>query len=289
MTRSMISPTAFSPASITAFFQPVFGDTPAKTVSRGLAFCLNGGVSAAVSPARSNVVQLNGVPIPIAPVLSVLEALAPEPVEVILESTLPLGTGFGLSAACALSTAFAIEHRFQLGKSRHELGMIAHVAEVSSLTGLGDVAAQLCGGIVFRNCDSGPLDVTQLQDVPAAPVYCRYFGPLSTKGVLKTPERLSALQAAGGRAVEWLRDRASVSNPIPLTLKMLLDRSLLFAEEAGFLTNPEVNDAIQTIRQHEGGAATMMMLGYSVIATTTQPPGDSWRDFEIDKQGTRFL
>ena len=106
---------------------------------------------------------------------------------------------------------------------------------------------------------------------------------------MKTPERLSALQAAGGRAVVWLRDRASVSNPIPLTLKMLLDRSLLFAEEAGFLTNPEVNDAIQTIRQHEGGAATMMMLGYSVIATTTQPPGDSWRDFEIDKQGTRFL
>ena len=74
------SPIAFSPGSVTGFFLPVFGPTKEETVSRGLSFCLDRGVTASMRLAHSHQVVLNGKPIDIAPVQQILDELAPEPV-----------------------------------------------------------------------------------------------------------------------------------------------------------------------------------------------------------------
>ena len=169
------SPIAFSPGSVTGFFLPVFGPTNEGTVSRGLSFCLDRGVTAAVRLSPSHQVILNGRPIELAPVHQILQVLAPEPVSAILETTLPLGCGFGVSAAATLSTAFVLNQRFELGRSATQLAMLAHAAEVSHLTGIGDVAAQVSGGIVYRRCLSGPLDTVRLDHVPAPDSVLRLF------------------------------------------------------------------------------------------------------------------
>src|SRR5438874_1344016 len=103
------TPIAFSPGSVTGFFLPCLRPSPSETDSRGFAINLDEGVTAAVRPAASHRILLNGRPLDLPPALQVLEELAPEPVAAHLETTLPLGCGFGVSASGALSTAFALD------------------------------------------------------------------------------------------------------------------------------------------------------------------------------------
>ena len=277
------TPLAFSPCSVTGFFQPDIGPTPETTVSRGLAFCLEHGVTAGLSVSEQYKVLLNGVLVDCSPVFSVLENLAPEPVSVHLETTMPLGCGFGVSAAGALSAAFAIDRRFSLGKGREQLALVAHSAEVNHQTGIGDVAAQLSGGIVYRRCRTGPFDSVKLAHFETPLLHYRSFGPLSTHRVLDSTELSTAIRSAGQRAVDWL-DREHET----ATLKLLFSRSLSFADETGLLTSPVVRDAINRIHG-KGGSATMVMLGQSVLATTPSEDDGTWTVCRIDTEGTRRL
>jgi pantoate kinase len=277
------SPIAFSPGSVTGFFLPVFGPTKEETVSRGLSFCLNLGVTAAMRPAARHQVILNGEPVKIAPVLQVLNELAPEPVTAILETPLPLGCGFGVSAAATLGTAFVLNRRFELGRSVEQLAMLAHGAEVSHLTGIGDVAAQVSGGVVYRRCRSGPFDTVRLDHVSAPDLSYICFGPLSTSQVLNSPSITAAIASAGTRAVDWLD-----SHWRSVSMNALFDRSLQFAEESRLLTSLSVRKAIQRVRD-AGGSATMVMLGKTVLAAAPAPKDEGWTACRIDPQGARLI
>ena len=68
----------------------------------------------------------------------------------------PIGCGFGTSAASAIGTAICINEYFNLGLSIEECGQYAHLAEVSLGTGLGDVIAELSKGIVLRTKVGAP-------------------------------------------------------------------------------------------------------------------------------------
>jgi pantoate kinase len=277
---------AVSPGSVTGFFLPQLQPSPQQTCSLGFALNLDEGVSAAVVPAATHQVILNGQPIDLPPVREVFDQLldeTDEPVAVHLETPLPLGCGFGVSAAAALSTAFALNRRFCLGCDPAELGMMAHVAEVKHRTGIGDVAAQMCGGAVYRRCRIGPFDCVRLDIGPPRPLYYRSFGPLPTRDILSSPALARRLEEAGRRAVDWLeRHWATV------TLDALLDRSLEFAEESGLLTHPLVRSAIYEVRAL-GGRATMIMLGHSVLATLPPAEGSAWKRCGLDLHGTREL
>ena len=68
----------------------------------------------------------------------------------------PIGCGFGTSAASAIGTSICINECFNLGLSIEECGQYAHLAEVSLGTGLGDVIAELSKGIVLRTNVGAP-------------------------------------------------------------------------------------------------------------------------------------
>lgn len=279
----MRSAGAFSPGSVTCFFQPQPGPTPEETVSPGCAIALTHGVTGHVEPAGSGEVLLNGRPVAMAPVELVLRRLAPEPVRVVLETPLALGCGFGVSAAAALTTAFALASRYGFPLSREELGMVAHVAEVQSRTGIGDIGAQLCGGVVYRRGRAGPFDSVRL-DVPARPLYYRTFGPLSTAEVLGSGAAVAALRREAAGAIRWLEAQTP-----PVSLEALLERSLEFSTRAGLVTSEPVMRAVEDVHR-AGGRATMILLGQSVLATVR--PGvepDAWVECAIDTQGTRYL
>jgi pantoate kinase len=278
-----LSPLAISPGSVTGFFLPRLRPAPEETSSQGFALNLDQGVTAALAAAASHQVFLNGQPIDLPPVREVLDLLASEPAAVHLETPLPLGCGFGVSAASAISTAFALNRRFGLGCTREELGMAAHRAEVRHRTGIGDVAAQLCGGAVYRRCRTGPFDCVRLVGIAPAVLYYRSFGPLPTGAILGSATMARRLADAGARAVGWLEEHQA-----GVTLDALLDRSLEFAEECSLLTHPLVRGAIAEVRGL-GGRAAMIMLGQSVLATRPGADASAWTRCGIDPNGTRQL
>jgi pantoate kinase len=248
--------TAFVPGHVTGFFSAHSNDDPTKAGSRGAGLTLTDGVEVTVEPAEEPAVSIDGEPIDIEPVTTVLETLE-APAQVVAESELPLGAGFGVSGAIALGTAFAANHAFERKLSQNELVTIAHGAEVQAGTGLGDVVAQAHGGIPIRLEPGGP-QVNKLDAVPArARIEYVTFGELSTADVLAGDT--DQLSAAGKRALSRI-----VREP---TLNSFMYASRRFAREAELLT-PDVEAAIEDVAAVDG-QASMAMLGETVFALGT--------------------
>ncbi len=249
---------AFVPGHITGFFSTHPDDDPTKAGSRGAGLTLTDGVTVTVSPASEGTVVLEGEPVDLEPVRTVVSTLAIEGrARIEIESDLPLGSGFGVSGAATLGTALAANRAFDRTLSENELVTIAHGAEVQAGTGLGDVVAQARGGIPIR-LEPGAPGHNLLDGIPArARVEYVTFGELSTEDVLSGETEV--LTEAGTKALSLV-----VQEP---TLASFIYASRGFAREAGLLTEP-VGQAISDVSD-AGGQASMAMLGQTVFALGT--------------------
>ncbi|SFL00754.1 pantoate kinase [Halogranum rubrum] len=254
--------TAFVPGHVTGFFSAHPADEPVQAGSRGAGVTLADGVEVTIrrpetpTAATTQHVELDGETVEMPPVERVLDALGVD-AWVSAETSLPLGAGFGVSGAMALGTALAANRVFECGRSENELTALAHIAEVQSGTGLGDVVAQARGGVPIR-LDPGAPGYGRLDGVPERPtVEYVTFGELSTEDVLSGDT--TQLSAAGEDALARL-----VREP---TLTQLMYASRRFAREAGLLTD-EVTEAIRAVSD-AGGEASMAMLGRTVFALET--------------------
>lgn len=154
----------YAPAHITAFFTVHNGVTPVKTGSTGAGICLDGGVSTSVTvePSESMALTLfaNGSPLDSPTCMSLFRNMTSgeRPISAIAkqESIFPVNYGYGLSAASALSLGLALNRAMGLGLTRDQVGVHAHLAEVENMTGLGDVSAELAGGIELRDKPGAP-------------------------------------------------------------------------------------------------------------------------------------
>ena len=245
--------TAFVPGHVTAFFSVHRTDDPATTGSRGAGLALSEGVRTTVEPAERTTVRLDGREASVPPVERVLDALGAT-ATVRIRTDLPIGAGFGVSGGVTLGTALAATEALDRARSENEVIRAAHVAEVESDTGLGDVVAQARGGIPIRLVPGAP-DAGRLDGLPARPrVEYVTFGEFPTESVIGGDvERLSA---AGERALSRLREEP--------TLAQLFAAARTFAREADLLV-PDVEAAIADVRE-AGGAAAMAMLGKTVVA-----------------------
>ena len=248
--------TAFVPGHVTGFFSAHRTGNPATTGSRGGGLTLSDGVRVRVDPSETTHVALGGERVEMEPVEHVLDAFDAT-ARVTIESELPVGSGFGVSGAAALGTAYASNTVFDGERSENDLVELAHVAEVVAGTGLGDVVAQAHGGVPIR-VEPGAPGHGVLDGVPTSSrVEYVTFGELSTAEVIEGDT--TRLSRAGERALGELRERP--------TLRHLLRLSRRFAREAGLLV-PEVETAIDAVSD-AGGEAAMAMLGRSVFALDT--------------------
>ncbi|WP_280586221.1 pantoate kinase [Halorubrum sp. Boch-26] len=306
--------TAFVPGHVTAFFSAHPADRPAAAGSRGAGLTLTDGVTVHVSTAdrlgsddsatnapatdgSAGSRAVDGEPGTIGAVEDVLAELGASggtrdvdecSVDVAIETDLPIGAGFGVSGAAALGAALAANAALDRGRSENELVRIAHEAEVSRGTGLGDVVAQARGGVPIR-LEPGAPGIGELDGVPAAArVEYVTFGELSTEAVLGGDT--SALSAAGEDALARLR-----ADP---RLPTLMDAARGFAREADLLV-PEVAEAIAAVgdagdasdaRSDDCGAA-MAMLGRTVFALGTglSDAGYDPESCRIDAAGARLV
>ncbi|MEF8818691.1 MAG: sugar kinase [Haloferacaceae archaeon] len=263
---------AFVPGHLTGFFGAYPDADPRVAGSRGAGLTLSRGVETTATTAGEPGVWLDGEPAAVAPVEGVLAALDAPSVRVDLESSLPVGTGFGVSGAAALGTALATSALCSTARTVDDLVSVAHVAEVEAGTGLGDVVAQARGGAPVR-LDPGAPGHGRV-DALAVPRDTRVewvtFGDLSTEAVLGGDT--DRLTAAGERALAALR-----AEP---TLPALVRESWRFARATGLATD-RVHEAAAAA-EAAGGTAAMAMLGHTVFGV-----GRALSDAGFDPEAAR--
>jgi len=250
--------TAFCPGHISGYFRRVEGESVATTGSTGAGIVISEGVMATVRPADSLLVTVNRKD---AAGNLVCYSRASPPLEYILgklgvivsvttECRLPIGAGFGLSAAALLATLTAVNRSTSIGLTPHEITALAHEAEVVHRTGLGDVAACQGGGRVVRIGPGIDGAIKRYFDLPDQ-FYAVSFGPISTPSVLGSRKQMERVSAAfPTRPPENAMDFFKISRQ--------------FAEKSGLLTG-ETGAVIQKCADNNI-PASMTMLGNGVFA-----------------------
>ena len=257
---------AFAPGNISCVFKVVADPEPRKMHSLGMGLTVSDGVVASVAHAERTAVRFNGEEIDFPTVVAALTKLTPEPLAVDIESPLQLSGGFGLSGASSLAALWAADDLLSLGTEEHELAMMAHVAEVENLTGLGDVCAQFHGGCLVKLTAGDPLAADRLA-VPDQTIYYRYFGPIRTRDILADVERRERINRAADAALAQLDDLVHLES---VDFEACVRLSRTFAADSGLLTDDRVRGIIEEV-ERSGGAASMIMLGHAVFSTRAFP------------------
>lgn len=248
---------AFVPSHITGFFAAKRQEDPVKSGSIGCGLCLSLGATTTVQAADETEIILNGQAEDAPVSRFVVEKMARSPVRVKTQLDMPLGAGFGASGAGALGAAYTLNAYFDLGLTANYAAAVAHVAEVSHRTGLGDVIAQNTGGLVVR-LGAGAPGLGIVDRIPVQSLKISYVvrGPISTREVLSDQKAMKEINRAGEAALKELLKRPTLNE------FMLLSRR--FTSQIG-LASDWALDAIEAV-EAAGGMASMIMLGDSVFA-----------------------
>lgn len=276
----MHSVKAFAPGNISCIFIIKKTKNPAKSGSLGMGFTVNKGVTATVKKISNdeksnnkkngynkknnknlkNIVYFNNKKFNFPTVDSIIENLTDEKVTVDIKSDLPLGYGFGISGAAALATAYSLNKLLKLKKSKKELAMAAHIAEVENSTGLGDVVNQYFGGFLAKYESSYKFKVNKLP-IKNKAVYCRYFSPIETKKVISNEKIKNRVNNAGIKALNKIK----ALNNKNTNLKNIIKISKEFSINSGLLKNKKIINLIKHIEKNNGNAS-MIMLGNAVFS-----------------------
>ncbi len=163
----------------------------------------------------------------------------------------PMGSGFGASAAGALGTAFTLNKLLKLNLSEIELFQIAHCAEVQTKSGLGDVIGLYRGGLELRVKEGAPgygetRSLINQNDWKIATIH---FGPLSTAEILTDPHKRKAVNEAGSKLINDLIANPNFSDFIHLSNK--------FTQQAKLWSN-QVKKCIESLPKSVIGSQIML-------------------------------
>lgn len=255
--------TAFAPAHISGFFEPVYHPSDMdRTGSRGAGINLALGATTEVIVANSSEqifeIFVNGKKAQ-APVtnLALKLMLGKNQLHVIAKTKidLPMGQGFGMSAAGALSTTYALSKI--IGYSDfYEALKASHYAEVQLKSGLGDVIASSFGGIEIRKSPGlPPWGIIEHIPGKVEVVVCVVGRKVDTKKILSNSALNEKIVSYGKYCTKNILENPSVENFLYL--------SQLFTNKTE-LASKKVVGAINAANRF--GVASMCMLGNSVFA-----------------------
>jgi len=265
---------ATCPAGISSFFEICNTDSngnpltdPARIGARGGGFGIARGVSARVTARRTSETRIT---------IRINSKLAPEAqttrwaiekllknagktlgVHVDVKVSVPIGAGFGTSAAGTLASCLALADAAEIPITMNELGRLTHIAEVMNHTGLGTASALLTGGFVLVAEPGAPGVglVDRLFFPEGHSIICAYLGPISTRDVLAQSNLASKVNPLAQRAMEAIRKRPDLST--------FLNEARKFSEGVGFQTN-EVARLIGTMISSGAIGAAQNMIGEAV-------------------------
>lgn len=271
---------AFSPAGISSFFEICDTEpdgTPlrdlGKVGARGGGFGIQKGVTTEVTVSQdeknSIEIYINEKNFPKAETTrTVIEMLLEKAdgnycVEVRHWVNVPIGAGFGSSAAAAITAALALSKALGLKLTYNQLGKIAHIAEIKCKTGLGTVAPLMIGGGCAITVEPGSPGTAVIDHIPISSDYIIVAGvlsPISTKAVLSSTEKRLAVKKWGRKTLEKIFNEPSLEN------FLLCSRE--FAIKTGFATD-RIRKMFQIADEAGAIGAAQNMVGEAVHALTT--------------------
>lgn len=253
-----MSNSVFVPGHITGFFTIENHEIKLKNGSCGVGFLLSHGVKTTISQADSLTVDVNqGDSIIIDEVLSILDI--DTDFKVTQDIQLPIGAGFGTSAASALSLTLAINEFLSLGYSEELCGQIAHMAEVNLSGGLGDVIAQTGRGLVLRTRPGAP-GIGEIKSFDSEDVYIGWktFGGIETSSIIQDPHHKQVISEVGRKYLDLFEAEPSLEN--------FLAFSNRFSHETKLMSD-EVKDTIDYFNSSTNIlGSSMAMLGNTAFA-----------------------
>lgn len=247
----------FVPGHITGFFTIENHNISLKNGSCGAGFLLSQGVKTTISPLDKLVIDVNqGDDTVITEVLKIMDVESD--FKITQDIQLPIGAGFGTSAASALSLSLAINEFLDLGYSLELCGQIAHMAEINLGSGLGDVIGQTGTGLVLRTSPGAP-GIGEIEsfnhDVFVA---WKCFGEIDTSSIICDESQKQVISDAGLKYLEYF-----VENP---SLRNFLDFSYKFSSETKLMSD-EVKQLVDYFNLKDDIlGSSMAMLGNTVFA-----------------------
>jgi pantoate kinase len=303
---------AFSPAGISSFFEICDRTDDGKPIAdlervgaRGGGFGIQKGVltEVSVSEAKTNRIRvfINGKLAPEAEttktVTQMLLNKANEAFDVVVnhEIEIPIGAGFGSSAAGALTAGLALSKTLNLPLTYNQIGRIAHVAEVQCKTGLGTVGPLMLGGCILT-VEPGAPGISVIDRIPLSDDYVVVAGVLGstpTKQVLASAEKRREVNRYGRKTLEAILAEPSVENFMACCLD--------FADKAGFMT-ARVRQLVKLAEKSGAVGAAQNMVGEAVHALVLEEnagniaeafkqvlPNEKILVAKIDFQGARLV
>jgi pantoate kinase len=218
-----------------------------------------------------------------------LVADRPGDLSVHLEHALPIGQGFGSSAAGALATGLAVAAA--LGLPRRRAVEVAHLADLFGGGGLGGVAAILGGGLEMRlKAGIPPYGRVVRRQVERTVLVGTVGAPIRSPTVLRDPRHLDRF-ANGERLVRELARHPSWSR--------FWSVSERFTDSAG-IASPRLSNVLRGLRAR-GARAAQAMFGRSFFATVPDAAraadarrwldreGVAFRELRVGRRGARVL
>lgn len=261
----------FVPGHVTGFFNIENHEISLKNGSCGAGFLLSRGVKTTISPSDKISIDVNqGDEIVIEEVLKILEI--DDTFKITQDIQLPIGAGFGTSAASAFSLTLAINEFLNLGYSQELCGQIAHMAEINLGAGLGDVIAQTGKGIVLRTKPGAP-GIGEIESF-RKDVFIAYktFGTIKTSDIISDPHHREVLSQVGLKYLELFEKE--------ITLENFLSFSNSFSIETELMSD-EVRNLVDYFNSSEDIlGSSMAMLGNTVFAFAYDE--DAFKDLDIE-------
>lgn len=240
---------AFAPGHISGYFKRIDADTVQRTGSIGAGIVIDKGVYVKMSHSEITHVTINGDETDswlISEVLNQFGLTA----DVEVNSEMPIGSGFGMSAAGLLAAYYAADNLFELNLSKEEIASKSHAAEVKHGTGLGDVAAENVGGLVIRTKPG--IHGVYKRIYPKKSEFCAVtLGKINTPDVISSKEMMEKVYNA-------------FPENIPADIEEFMADSIEFSRNSGLMTK-DVERIIADC-ESQGVMASMTMLGEGVFA-----------------------
>jgi pantoate kinase len=246
----------------------IFKICPNKNINRmgsiGVGFTVDKGVSVSVEQSETQNILFNGENIIFPTIVTAIQNLTQDKINVKIVSRFPLGYGFGISGASALSVAHGLNKLLGLKLPLVKLAQIAHKAEILNKTGLGTVGTLYTGGFLIKEKPGIPVIAKKLP-FTGTKIYATLISKLETPKVLNNRKMLEEINQAADKAFFQINKYKS------LTLSEILDISYSYSRKSQIISK-DVQSVINTI-QKNGGSATMAILG-NVVISNMKPPGN---------------
>ena len=262
----------FVPGHVTGFFNIENHEISLKNGSCGAGFLLSRGVKTTISPSDKISIDVNqGDEIVIEEVLKILEI--DDTFKITQDIQLPIGAGFGTSAASAFSLTLAINEFLNLGYSQELCGQIAHMAEINLGAGLGDVViAQTGKGIVLRTKPGAP-GIGEIESF-RKDVFIAYktFGTIKTSDIISDPHHREVLSQVGLKYLELFEKETTLENFLSFSNSFSIETELM---------SDEVRNLVDYFNSSEDIlGSSMAMLGNTVFAFAYDE--DAFKDLDIE-------